>query len=183
MTEQSQLSLEVLSLTSETIAGADHLETLAAQLSQILVGAFGIKGTTIFILNPDRDELEILASIGLSPDYVHKGPVLVDKSIQLARNRESIVIRDVAQSDQLQYPDSAEKEGIRAIVSLPIRLRDKIIGALRLYHSEVWDVSSEDLALLMVIARNLGMAMMYFRLATAVQAVKETVNDIHSAWL
>jgi signal transduction protein with GAF and PtsI domain len=183
MTGQSQLSLEVFSLTSESISGADHLDAMAGQVIQILIGALGIKGATIFILNPEREELEILSSTGLSSEYMYKGPVLVDKSIKLPRNRESIVIPDVEKSDQLQYPESAKKEGIRAIVSIPVILRDRIIGALRLYHSEVWDVSSQDVRSLTVIAQSLGMAMMYFRLAAAVQAIKETVGEIHPVWL
>ena len=70
-----------------------------------------------------------------------------------------------------------------AIVSLPITQRGKIVGALRLYHSEVWNIAETDIDYLQVVAQIIGIALMYFRLANALQAVKETVNDIHSVWL
>ncbi|MBF0203959.1 MAG: GAF domain-containing protein [Desulfamplus sp.] len=73
--------------------------------------------------------------------------------------------------------------GIRAIVSLPINIRGKVIGSLRIYHSNVWDISVQELSFLQVLTHNIGMALMYFRLSTAIQSVKDTVNDIHHVWL
>jgi hypothetical protein len=46
---------------------------MSNQLTQILVGALGIMGATIFVLNPELEELEILASSGLSVNYINKG--------------------------------------------------------------------------------------------------------------
>ena len=85
---------------------------MANHLTQLLVAALEIKGCTIFALNVELDELEVLASFGLSTDYVHKGPVLSDKSIADTFGGKPFVIRDVKNTDKLQYPQDAEKEGI-----------------------------------------------------------------------
>ena len=183
MVAQIKINLDIFQLVFEVITTSENAETMANQLTQVLVGALGIKGATIFVLNPEIEELEILASSGLSINYVNKGPVLVDKSIRLPSNREPVIISDVTTSDRLQYPEKAEEEEIRAIVSLPITLRRKIVGALRLYRSQVWDISERDVELLNVVAQNIGVALMYFRLANAVLSVKETVNEVHSVWL
>ena len=183
MAVQSKIDLDIFQLIIEVITKSDNVDTMANQLTQILVGALGIKGATIFILNTELEALEILASSGLSINYINKGPVLVDKSIKLAANREPVIISDVTTSDRLQYPENAKEEDIRAIVSLPITLRGKIVGALRLYHSEVWNISEQDVENLQVLAQNIGIALMYFRLANVVQSMKETVNEVHSVWL
>jgi GAF domain-containing protein len=183
MVAQIKINLDIFQLVFEVITSSQNAETMANQLTQVLVGALGIKGATIFVLNPEIEELEILASSGLSINYVNKGPVLVDKSIKLPSNREPVIISDVTTSDRLQYPEKAEEEEIRAIVSLPITLHGKIVGALRLYRSQVWDISERDVELLRVVAQNIGVALMYFRLANAVLSVKETVNEVHSVWL
>ena len=183
MAAQSKIDLEIFQLVFEVITKSENADTMANQLTQVLVGALGLKGATIFVLNPELEELEILASSGLSINYVNKGPVLVDKSIKLSSNREPVIISDVTTSDRLQYPENAQEEEIRAIVSLPISLRGKIVGALRLYRSQVWDISERDIEHLQVVAQNIGVALMYFRLANAVLSVKETVNEVHSVWL
>lgn len=183
MAVKNKIDLDIFKLVFEVITKSDNVLTMSNQLTQILVGGLGIMGATIFVLNPELEELEILASSGLSINYINKGPILVDKSIKLAQNREPVIINDITTGDRLQYPEKAEAEGIKAIVSLPITQRGKIVGALRLYHSAVWNISETDIDYLQVLAQNIGIALMYFRLANALRDVKETVNDIHSVWL
>ncbi len=183
MTDKNRIDVGVLKLLFDAVTGSNQLETMANRLTQLLVGALGIKGAAVFIVNPEIDALEILASSGLSINYVHKGPILVDKSIKLPANREPVVISDVSKSDRLQYPENARAEGIQSIVSIPVTLHGVIVGALRLYDETTWEVSDHDMEYLEVLAQNLGITMMYFRLANAVLAVKDTVDTIHSVWL
>jgi signal transduction protein with GAF and PtsI domain len=183
MTEQHRINLEIYKLLVQTISEANDLDVMATQLSQLIVGALGIKGTALYILDPEREELELLASAGLSTNYVNKGPVLVDKSIKIESNRKPVIVSDAHTNKKLQYPDKAKEEGVRAIISHPIVMRGKIIGSLRLYHSQPWEPSPEEMILVEALSQNLGVALMYFRVANAMLNVKETVNDIHSVWL
>jgi signal transduction protein with GAF and PtsI domain len=183
MADQNKIDLEIYKLFVKTISEANHIEEMSTRLTQILVGALGIKGASLFILDPEREELELLSSAGLSMEYVNKGPIFVDKSIKVGPNREPVIIMDTQASDQIQYPEKAKDEGVRSIVSYPITMRKKIIGSLRLYHSEQWEISKEDLDFVEALAQTTGLALMYFRVANAVGSVKEVVSDIHSVWL
>lgn len=183
MVAEDRIDIDIYKVVTRAIAASDNLEDMAIQLTQLLVGTLGIKGSTIFVLNPDSEELEALASFGLSINYMNKGPILVKKSLDHQLWGEPIVIRDVTTSDRLQYPEDAQKEGIRAIVSLPIKLHGKLIGVLRLYHHEEWDVTERDLDSLTVFTENIGHALTYIRLLQALKSVKETVSEIHPVWL
>jgi transcriptional regulator with GAF, ATPase, and Fis domain len=183
MVAEDRINMDIYKVINRAIAASDNLEDMATQLTQLLVGALGIKGSTIFVLNPVTEELEALASFGLSINYMNKGPILIKKSLDHQLREEPIVIREVKKSDRLQYPEDAQKEGIRAIVSLPISLHGKLIGVLRLYHYEQWDVSERDLDSLMIFTENIGLALMYIRLLQALKSVKETVDEVHPVWL
>lgn len=183
MSNSQKIDLETYKLIIETVFDAKDLGQLGSSVTQLLVGAMEVKGATIFIVNPVKEELEILATKGLSINYINKGPILVDKSIKLAANLEPVIISDTKKSDLLQYPDKAEKEKIRSIISLPVNLHQKIIGALRIYHSEIWEISDRELAYLSVLAKNLGMALRYFRLSAVIQSTKESLDEIHPVWL
>jgi len=180
---EDKINIEIFKVVTRSIAGSDNLDMMTTRLAQLLVGSLGIKGVTIFVLNPDTDELEVLASFGLSINYLNKGPVLAGKSVDRQLRGEPVVIRDVTQSDRLQYPENAQREGIGAIISLPIILYGKIIGVLRLYHYETWDISEEDLDSLTLLAEIIGLAMMYTRLLNALEGVKEAVGQVHPVWL
>jgi len=125
----------------------------------------------------------LFSSVGLSQDYVNKKPILVDKSIRVGANREAVIISDTEVSNALQYPEKVREEGVRAIILYPITMRSKIIGSLRLFHQDVWEISEHDKLFINATTQSLGLALMYFRVANAVLNVKETVNDIHPIWL
>ncbi|MGD9307385.1 MAG: GAF domain-containing protein, partial [Desulfobacterales bacterium] len=138
MSVQEKIDINIFKIVFRAIAHSDNLEIMANHLTQLLVAALEIKGCTIFALNPESEELEVLASFGMSMGYVHKGPVLSKKSIGATLKGDPIVVQDVDNTDLLQYPEDAKKEGIGAIVSVPIKFYGKVIGTLRLYHHDVW---------------------------------------------
>lgn len=180
---EEKIDIDMFKVVTRAIAEAENLELMIGRLSQLLVAALGIKGCSIFALNHETEELEILGSFGLSVGYVNKGPLLSAKSIARTVRGEPIVVADISQSDLLQYPQEAKVEGVRAIVSLPITLQGRVIGAVRLYHYEVWELSDRDLDSLMLLSEIIGLALMYTRLRYALLSVKETTNEIHTVWL
>ena len=56
-------------------------EESGPMLAKILNKRYDFKTSVLFAINPETEELEVLASCGLSMSYVHKGPILKDKSI------------------------------------------------------------------------------------------------------
>jgi len=183
MPSDYKIDLEKYKLIVETIFDASNPTIMGSQATHLLVSTMGVKGASIFVVNPGTEALEILATEGLSIGYVNKGPILVDKSIKLSSNLTPVIIPDTVSSDLLQYPEKAEKEGVRSIVSLPINLQGKIIGALRIYHSQPWEISEFELSYLRLLTLNLGMALRYFRLSAVVQCTKDLLDEIHPIWL
>ncbi|UCH22388.1 MAG: GAF domain-containing protein [Deltaproteobacteria bacterium] len=183
MGAKEKIDIDIFKVVNRAIAESDILDIMATHLAQLLVGALEIKGCAIFALNLETEELEILASFGLSLNYLNKGPILKAKSIRNTIKGESVIINDIASTNLLQYPENAKEEGIRAIISLPIKFYGKVIGSLRLYHHETWDISERDIDSLLLLAENIGLAMTYTRLLNALQAVKDTVSEVHSIWL
>jgi signal transduction protein with GAF and PtsI domain len=177
------MELDMFKIITRSVAESYNLETMSNRAVQLLVGALGIKASALFALNPETEELEHLASFGLSIDYLNKGPVKIDESKGWTSRKKPIAIPDVTKTDMLQYPQQAEQEGIVAIVSVPIIFSGRVIGLLRLYHHETWNVSENDLDTLSVLSEIIGMAMMYSRIRSALQSVKDTVSEVHSVWL
>lgn len=178
MSTEAKITIETFKTVTKAIARSRNLDIMTNHLAQMLVAALGIKGCAIFFLNPDTRELEMLASFGLSPDYLTKGPLLVDKSIGSDLAGEPVVIPDVSRDVKLQYPEAAKKEGIAAILSIPIVFLNEVIGVLRLYHHVVWNISNEDLDSLHVLAQNIGLAMTYTRLLNAIHTIVEVTGEV-----
>ena len=115
-----------------------------------------IKGSAIFLVNPDSNELELVASDGLSKEYLNKGPLSALKSIAKSLQDGPIAIDDVTDDPRIQYPEAANKEGIASILSVPIYVRGEIIGNMRVYTSQPWEFTLEDVNFIQALAQMSG---------------------------
>ncbi|UCD30955.1 MAG: GAF domain-containing protein [Desulfobacterales bacterium] len=183
MAIHDMMNLDTFKFILRSIAESENLETMGNRSTQLLVGSLGIKASAIFALNPETEEIETLASFGLSIDYLNKGPIKITKSKGWTSEKEPIVINDITKTDLLQYPEQTKNEGVMAMISIPIIFFGRVIGLLRLYHHEIWEVSKDDLDAFSVLAEIIGMTMMYSRILNALQTVKDSVNQVHSIWL
>jgi signal transduction protein with GAF and PtsI domain len=182
MCQENTINYEIFKVVKSAVQSASSMEDMGNALVQLLTGALTIKGCTLFVANPEKKELEIFTTFGLSPGYLGKGAISSRRSIAAIYNQEPVVIKDTAATDLLQYPQEAQDEGIKSIVSLPVVFSGKVLGALRLYSHDSWAVSDADLEILMLFADHVGMAMMYTRLLNALRRIKQTVDDVHPVW-
>ena len=110
------------------------------------------KGASMMLINRKTAQLEVVATYGLSEYFLRKGPLAADKSISDCLKGQDIVIDDAAKDERVQYPSAIKKEGIKSIICIPLKLRDKVIGALRVYTGYKYKKNIEDLEFLNTLA-------------------------------
>jgi len=178
MASENRITIDIFKAVTRAVAHSKDLDVMTNHLAQLLTATLDIKGCAVFVLNAVTEELEILASFGLSAKYLTKGPLNTPKSINETFQGNPVVIADISKKNKsLQYPEEARKEGIAAIVSLPIVHQDEVVGVLRLYHYEMWQVSDQDLESLQILSGIIGLAMTYTRFHNTVHAIAEIVGN------
>lgn len=132
----------------------DPREVLRA-IAESTAVAMGAKACSLMFLSPDRDELLHSAAYGLSDWYLRKGPVRVDLSMAEALLGHSVAVYDAGSDPRVQYRAQAVREGIASMLSVPIWLRDEVIGVMRVYTAEPRQFDAEDVEFVKAVA-NLG---------------------------
>ena len=135
-----------------------ELQEVLQQIVKSTTESTGSKGCTLMLLDEKGEQLDVMTSFGLSDQYVNKGPLSADKSIFDTLKGKSVIIEDVASDPRVQYPLEAKREGIASIVSLPIILREIVIGVLRLYTAVSCRFEQDDMDFLSAIAMQSGLA-------------------------
>ena len=139
-----------------------------------------IKGCALFLKNTDSKVLEVAASCGLSDNYLNKGPVSALHSIGNSLTEGPVAIDDVLDDPRIQYADAAREEGIFSILSVPIFVRGNSIGAMRVYTSEKWEFTLEDVNFVQALAQIAGIVIDLSRLIKGQEEyidVLATLND------
>lgn len=139
-------------------------EEVTLLIAESVKTALEAKGCALLLFNRKTNQLELAAHFGLSEEYVNKGPLSAAHSISSSLRDGPVLIHDVMDDPRIQYPEEAKKEGISSILSVPIFVRQKPIGALRVYSAEPWEASLEQVNLVQAIAQIAGMALEMSRL-------------------
>jgi len=151
-------------------------EEVALLTAESVKTAFNAKGCAIFLVNRETRELGLVASFGLSDEYLEKGPIHFMQTIREAKDAIPIAIYDVMDDPRIEYPQEAKKEGISSLLGVPIISHNKIIGALRVYTDSPWEFSFNDITLAQAVALICGMSMdmcrMYKGYKTSIEILK-----------
>ena len=117
------------------------MDTATRQAAQIM----GVKACAIKLLDDDRRHLRFASVHGLSADYVANGAIEIEKSAINRRILEGSIYAAgrIQDRDIFQFPEQICKEGIAAMVCLPLRVEKMISGVFCVY-SELADYFSEE---------------------------------------
>lgn len=156
------------------------LKEILNLICQSVVRLFNLKGSAVIMVRQKDQTLEFAASAGLSNEYIQKGVLESSKSIVDVYKSGEPVYVDGSQFDMvLQYPAEARRENIAAILSIPLKLRDAILGFLRIYSSEKRQFGQEEMDLLLKFAeqgaRALENAMAYERVRSDIEGMKKHI--------
>jgi len=152
-------------------------EEVTLLIVEAVKSALDVKGCALFLFNRKTHELEVAASMGLSDEYLNKGPPSAMRSIASSLKDGPVAISDVTDDARIQYPDAAKKEGLSSILSVPMAIREKPIGALRVYSAKPWEATLEDVNFVQAVAQIAGMALemsrLYKGLEDSIEILKE----------
>jgi signal transduction protein with GAF and PtsI domain len=178
MYEKIKRDYETLMSFREAVKAVNSTLDLRAVLNVLvkkMVQALELKASAIRLLDPQKRTLELVASHGLSAKYLNKGPVDADKSIADAMEGETISIYNVTEDPRAQYPKEAKEEGIASIVSVPLRIKGRVIGVMRLYSPEPREFSEEEINSAEVLAETGAIAIENARMYESIKQDYESI--------
>jgi putative nucleotidyltransferase with HDIG domain len=118
------------------------------------------RACAIRLLDKAAGELELAAQHGLSDTYAAKGPVSLDASQldQIVMDGNVMQIADVSSDPRFQYPEEARREGLAAVLSVPLTSKEEPRGVIRIYSSRRRRFRNREIELLQAFARQAALA-------------------------
>jgi len=163
----ADLSLEYFralhEITEALLSTLDSKEVMQLIVERV-TGLLNAKAAALRLINESTNELELLASRGLSERFLTKGSPHADKSIQETLTGVPVLITDTSSDPRLEYPAETVAEGITSILSLPIVAQYRVIGILRIYSAELRAYNQEEITFLAAVADIAGIVIMNARL-------------------
>ncbi len=154
---------------ARAVAAQMDVERILETAAREIADAMAVKGCSLLWLNFETHELELVGTYGLSRAYLDKGILSMDRSIPKVVEGETVYVPDTGRDTRVQYPEAAGREGIVSILSVPIFVKEKVRGVLRLYASESRAYPQEEIAFVKALAEIGGIAVLNAKLYEARQ--------------
>ena len=169
----------------ELAASLNSTRAPRAILNSIVEGlakALMAKGCSLMLLTPDKKTLLHTVAYGLSDWYVRKGPVSADRSISQALRGNAVPVLNATEDERIQYREQAKKEGIASILSVPMRLREEVVGVVRVYSGEPRLFTDDDIHFVGAAAHLGAIALENARLYDSIQRDYEAFRQEMLEW-
>jgi PAS domain S-box-containing protein len=184
--ERRVAQLTLLSDIGGRIAATLELDTILDKSTQLVRESFGYRHVALWMLDLERDEAVLRAGAGDFADMIPQGhrQKLSQSAIGwVARHGETLLADDV--NAELCYTN-LKPDGIptRSELSVPIRVRGKIVGVLDVQSPECNAFDVGDVRVMETVADQIGLAMWRARLYEATQKRSErlaVLNAVSSA--
>ncbi len=167
--EQERKGAARLSAVLATTAAINSEVSREAVLQVVIEQAVQVLGAdrgTLYALDEATQELKPVAWVNLSQaikEFVLRvGELATGKAVL---ERRPIAIPDVEAGAQEDVNlEVARREGIRALLTLPLIVKDKVVGAMSVYHATPHPFSEQEIATLTLFAHQAAIALENARL-------------------
>ncbi len=150
--------LSALREIDNTINSTVNFQRISTLIVEKTTSFLGVKGISLSILEKGNGELKSTASFGLSGNYLSKTSHLTGKSIIDTLERRTLLISDAATDPCTQYPESAKQEGIGTVLSSPLSVNGNMVGVLRIYYPEGYELTKEIVTFVEMLCQKIALA-------------------------
>lgn len=123
-----------------------------------LPAVMGVKGCTLRLVGPGKGRLELMAASGLSRKYLERGSIDDELSTHDALKGKPVFIRDATTDPRNAYRREAREEGVASILAVPVIVKNRIIGVLRLLTAEPRHFTDTEINFATAVAEQGGIA-------------------------
>lgn len=182
MEKDGKMYCQSLYQLATTLNSSRSPEDIISSIVEGVTQTMQVKGCSLMLLTPDRNTLLHTAAYGLSDWFVRKGPVVVDQSMDYTLEGNILTVLDAASDERVQYRKQIQQEGIVSVLSAPVKLREDVIGVMRVYTSETYQFTDEDIEFARMAANFGAMALESARFYDTLHQDYETFRQDMLQW-
>ncbi len=178
-TRDAPFYLRIMCETAQALSTSLEEQDVIRELLKRVASALNARAALVRVLGPDGRELIHAGSIGLSETYLRKGHVSLTTSNldQRVLQGERVVVPDVTQEPGFQYREAAEAEGLKGLIAVPLMVRDRAMGVLRVYVDDTNALSEADIMLVDALADLAALVLEKVRLHQSLYRITQALNS------
>ncbi len=160
------LQLDTLSRVSETVASNRVLDDVLRLIVTTTAQMLDSTVCSLMLVDEEDGKLCIAATQSLSESYRRKPPVKIGQSVsgRAVKEQRPIYVADVKKEKEFFYRDLAKRESLCSLLSVPMMIKDNVIGVINTYTSTMHAFDEKEIKIMQAIANQAAVAIEHTRL-------------------
>ena len=170
--------LKTLNKISRAITSDLYLEDILKLIVTLTANVIKAKVCNVWLIDEKKQEFNIKATQSMHQEYLNKKTIKLNEGIVglVAREKKPKLIFDVLKEEQYKEKKLAKKEGLISMASIPMMVKDKVIGVLNVYTNKPYEFTKAEITLLSTIANQAAVAIEKTELIVKTKIIQEELD-------
>jgi len=172
--KQIQALLEI----SKAISSDQYLDDILKLIVTLTANVMDSKICSLWILDEKEKVLRIRATQAISEEYLKERSLKLGEGVvgYVAQHNEPLSIIDVLKEPRYKEKELAKKEGLVSMLSVPMVVKDKVIGVINVYTSYPHEFTETEKAVLTMVANQAAICIQNTELMVQTKVIQEELE-------
>jgi len=170
--------IEALSEISQAISSDRYLDDILKLIVTVTANVMGSKICSLWILDEKQRVLRIRATQTMSEEYLKERTLRLGEGIvgYVAQQNKALAILDVLKEPRYKEKGLAKKESLVSMLSVPLTVKDKVIGVINCYTSYPHEFNETERAVLTAVASQAAICIVNTELMVKTKVIQEELE-------
>jgi signal transduction protein with GAF and PtsI domain len=173
-----EVQIRALTEVSKAITSELYLDDILKLVVTVTAEVMDSKICSLWLLDEKKKVLKLRATQTISREYLKERCLKLGEGVvgQVARTRMPMIIRDVQAEPKYKEKEMAGKEGLTSMLSVPLVVKDKVIGVFNSYSQSPHDYTETEVNLLIAVGNQAAVAIENTELMVKTRVIQEELE-------
>jgi signal transduction protein with GAF and PtsI domain len=177
-TQSYDKTIEALTLISRAITSDQYLEEILRLIVLVTAEVMNSKVCSLWLLDEKTQTLAIRATQSINREYLKKRSLKVGEGVvgYVAQHNKSYSCDNVFEDSRFKEKALARKMGLVSLLSVPMSVRDRVIGVINCYTSVAHSFTETEKNLFTTVANQAAVAIFNTELMVQSRVIQEELE-------
>ncbi len=170
--------IQALSEISKAISSDQYLDDILKLIVTVTANVMDSKICSLWLLDDQEKVLRIRATQTISEEYLKERSLKLGEGVvgYVAQHNKPLSILDVLKEPRFKEKELARKEGLVSMLSVPLAVKDKVIGVINCYTSYLHEFNETERAVLTAVANQAAICIENTELMVKTKVIQEELE-------
>jgi signal transduction protein with GAF and PtsI domain len=170
--------IQALSEISQAISSDRYLDDILRLIVTVTANVMDSKICSLWILDEKEKALKIRATQTMSEEYLKERNLKLGEGVvgYVAKYNKPLAILDVLKEPRYKEKELARKEGLVSMLSVPLAVKEKVIGVINCYTSYPHEFTETERVVLTAVANQAAVCIENTELMVKTKVIQEELE-------